>query len=176
MVDYLVCHKDLITLLIAIFSLVLSMGQITYTALGKITRFSVDIQNYEFSGRAKNDDYTFLLYIINHSYNPIALTRIIIITSDGEYPCYINHKWIGERYYPKFPDTDIPRTERFFSEDFPIQLTGNQCFSGFVSFPVDKDKSIFNDDNQVKLKILTNKGTKTFLLNCPKESKGSIII
>lgn len=176
MIDYLISHKDLITLSIAILSLLLSITQIIHTALSKLTRFSVDVQNYEFSDISKRYEYTFLFCITNHSTSPFAITRISIITSKDEYPCYVNHKWIGERYYPKFPETDVPRTERFFSEDLPIQLTGNQCFIGFISFPIEKGATIFDDNNMVKLRFSTNKGYKTLVAKCPKESKGSIIV
>ncbi|SEU09644.1 hypothetical protein SAMN05443270_3114 [Lacrimispora sphenoides] len=176
MINYLVSHKDLVTLTIAILSLFLSISQIIYTALRKLTRFSIDIQNYEFSDISLRDEYTFLLCIINHSTSPFAITRISIVTSDKEYPCYVNHKWIGERYYPKFPESDIPRTERFFSENLPIQLTGNQCFIGFISFPIERGVTIFDENNRIKLKFTTNKGQKTLVAKCPEESKGSIIV
>lgn len=176
MIDFLISHKDLITLSIAILSLLLSITQIVHTALSKLTRFSVDVQNYEFSDISNRDEYTFLFCIINHSTSPFAITRISIIAPQEEYPCYVNHKWIGERYYPKFPETDVPRTERFFSEDLPVQLTGNQCFIGFISFPVEKGVTIFDKNKQVKLKFTTNKGQKTLVSKCPKDSKGSIIV
>lgn len=90
------------------------------------------------------------------------------------YSCALTHRWIGERYYPKYDETDIPITERIFSADFPISLQPYQGTFEFVLFDVPADIEL--DDDFVTLKIITNKKNKVRILKIPKVNKDLLSI
>lgn len=70
----------------------------------------------------------------------------------------MNKTWSGEHYYPQFPETDIPRTERIFSAQFPISIQPNGAVSELIRFESDENISIMNDF--LILEISTNKKTR----------------
>lgn len=64
----------------------------------------------------------------------------------------------AERYYPLFPKTAIPRTERIFSADFPISLYPKGAINALIEFKIDGMKKIENQ--AIQLKVVTNKKPK----------------
>ena len=173
---FLVSHKESITFLIALVSFALSTGQLGYTLWNKRTNLSLEIQNLEIGHRSNKTNHVFLLTINNCSSSPIAITRMILVGGKGDYPCYLTHQWCGEHYYPNFSETDIPCTERVLTVDFPIQLTGNQSFIGFVSFPVYNDKLLPGKEKSVTFKVITNKRLKTIIAKCPDKNTNSLFV
>lgn len=78
--------------------------------------------------------------------------------------------WCGERYYPQFPETDLPRTERIFSSEFPLNIQQNGANNVLVKFETDSLIEIKKHD-QVTLKILTNKKESVVKVVCLDDKK-----
>lgn len=173
---YLMNCKEDITLFIALAGFALSSGQLIYALWNKRAKFSIEVQNHEMGMRSDHVDHIFLLAINNLSTNPLVITRIVLIKENRLYPCYLTHQWCGERYYPNFPETDIPRTEHILSVDFPLHLTGQQSFLGFISFPVAFSECIPDNDSKLTFKIVTNRGFRNVTVTCPSQNNNSMFV
>jgi hypothetical protein len=138
---------EIITDIIGILAFVLTVGQLIWGLWNKRTNIKLSIENLE---QIRRESYTELILhtiLIDKSRDTINITRIILIDSAGnEYPSLLEHKWIGEDYYPKFPETDIPITERKLSADFPIHLVGSGAKLVSIIFHVYKGFPLFKKD------------------------------
>lgn len=170
--DFLSTNKDTFTLLIAIAGFLLSAGQLIYALWSKRINLSIELQNIETSFHSNKDRNTFLLTICNNSSSSISITKMILIDNlKKEYSCLLTHRWISERYYPTFPETDIPRTERVFSVDFPIVLDAHQSIMGSIVFDLPKDTVFKNRNHCVTIRFITNKKTVTYKLPVSFENR-----
>lgn len=140
-----------------ILALVLSLYQLIDTKVKHRVKFYIQIDNAQCL--VKDQDVSNLLLsitIVNKSVLPLNITQIWFTDKNKEYLCSLKKQWVGEHYYPIFPETDIPRTERIFSTDFPITLQPNGAKSELVKFPVPCHVNVKKHDI-VQLKIATNK-------------------
>lgn len=153
-----------ITLVIAIGGFILSSTQWIYTLYCKRVNFKVSIEKFEWYEYEKFNRCTLTLSIENLSNLPLIITRMNI----GNVQCYLSHHWIGERYFTKFPETDIPCTERILSADFPINIVANSgTMHGIVFDFYDKSLTL---GKLIELKIQTTNKLKTFTLYCPDKN------
>lgn len=163
MKDFFVSNREIIIDILAILAFIISTFQLICSFLCKKTNINVAIQETENFNLIEKQKLIFKMLLENNSSEPIAITRIFLIVDSNEYSCELNHKWIGEHYYPKYPETDTPCTERKFSADFPIQMEAKSAISSSVLFElpfnIDKSQIVF-----YKLKVVTNKKSKIFKL------------
>lgn len=155
-------QKD-ITFFIAVVSFVLSIAQLIYTIYSKRTRFTVEIKNVEKCLRGTKNTYIFTFLINNLSSAYLVLTQVTIQNVN----CQINHRWIGERYYPKFHKTDIPCTERIFTSELPLNFAPHSGAIHHLMFQVEKDEKI-NLASPLLVTFQTSNKKKTIKLNCPE--------
>lgn len=73
---------------------------------------------------------------------------------------------------PQFAETDIPRTERVFSDDFPICIPALGAKSSIVKFEVDSN-SFPSDCSSIRLKVATNNRVKKSTYTC-KDNKNDL--
>lgn len=175
-VKFIAENKSLLTTIIAIAGFLLSLSQVIYSLWSKRTNISVSLETL-FNSTIENKKSVKLgLIFQNNSSSPIIITRVSLLLNHCRalYPCALTHRWIGERYYPKYDETDIPITERIFSSDFPISLQPSQGTFEVVLFDVPTDIEL--DDDFVTLKIITNKKNKVRILKIPKVNKDLLSI
>lgn len=153
--------NELITLIIAVLGLVLSVLQWIYTFYSKRTNFSMSIEKFQLNHHSLYDRAIITLMIWNKSSAPLTITRMSINSVN----CLIKHQWIGDRYYPKFPECDIPITERDLSPDFPITLAPHG--GGLYSIIFDFKKNTFME-KLVTIVVQTSHGRKKFTLFRPE--------
>lgn len=162
--------KSNITLIIAVLGFIMSLAQWCYSFYSKRTSFSVSIEKLEWYEYATYNRAIFTLMIWNLSDAPLTLTRMSI----NDVSCLITHQWIGDHYYPSFPESDIPKTERKLSPDFPICIGSNG--GGLYSIIFDfKDKSI-KLPRLISFKIQTAHKKKNFILYCPNVDNSSLYL
>lgn len=147
--------------IISILALFLTLYQLINNYFKKRERFEIIANNVQVS-----DDKVWLsATILNNAESALNITRIYFINNSKEYLCSLKRTMCAERYYPLFPETDIPRTERIFSADFPISLYPKGAINTLIEFKIDGMKKI--EKNQtIQLKVVTNKKTKIFNIKC----------
>lgn len=154
MIEFFLTNKDVILYCISGAAFVMSTFQTIVYIIRKLANIKFDVLNKEsaFSG------IVLTLRFTNLSDLPISIHSIDIVTSDKiTYSCQLLKEWISERYYPKFPETDIPRTERVYSTEFPTNLDSYQSSMNFVKFEIpEKTISKLTNEN-VKIIIHTNR-------------------
>lgn len=154
MIEFFLTNKDVILYCISGAAFVMSTFQTIVYVVRKLAKIKFDVLNKEvaFSGVVLTFRFT------NLSDLPISIHSIDIVTSDKiTYSCQLLKEWISERYYPKFPETDIPRTERVYSTEFPTNLDSYQSSMYFVMFEIpEKTISKLTNEN-VKIIIHTNR-------------------
>lgn len=153
-----------ITLAISIIGLLLSCAQWIYTLYCKRTNYKISIEKFEWYDKGTFNRCVLSLSIQNLSNSPLIITRINIKDTQ----CYLSHQYIGERYFPSFPESDIPRTERVLSADFPINIVANSGIMCKVVFDF-QDKA-FVCGKMIDLKVQTTNKARTYTLYCPDKS------
>lgn len=153
-----------ITLIISIAGFLLSSAQWIYTLYCKRTNYKIAIEKLEWFEYENYNKCILSLSIQNLSNSPLIITRMRI----NDVQCYLSHQFVGEHYYPNFPESDIPRTERILSADFPINIVANSGMMHKIVFDF-TDKS-FTIGNLIKLEVQTTKRSKTNALYCPDKS------
>lgn len=83
---------------------------------------------------------------------------------------FFRRNGVGNTTTPKFPETDIPRTERIFSADFPICIPSLGAKRSIVKFEIDSAEAFPSDLNNIRLQIATNNKIKESTYTC-KDSK-----
>jgi hypothetical protein len=158
--------KNNLPLIIAVSAFVLSFYQFIDAKIKHRVKLHILIDNAQCSVKDQDESNLLLsITIVNKSDSPLNITHIYFIDKDKEYLCSLKKQWSGEHYYPEFPETDIPRTERIFSTDFPITLQPNDAKSELVRFSVLSYISVKKHDI-VKLRIATNKKAIICKLEC----------
>lgn len=169
-------NKSLLTTVIAIAGFVLSLFQFVHSLWSKRTNISVSLETLRTLNTENEQSIKLGLILQNNSSSAIIITRISLLLGHcrTSYPCVLTHRWVAERYYPKYNETDIPITERIFSADFPISLQPSQGIFEIVLFDIPANVKLSNDF--IALKIITNKRNKIRVLQVPKESKDLLSI
>ena len=99
---------DYYSAIIASIALVLSIGQIVVNAINKKVKIDVSLENLQQHRISNRNELLILCTFVNKSDAPINITRIILKTkAQTEIDCALCKAWIGEHYYPKFPESDI---------------------------------------------------------------------
>lgn len=157
--------KENITFVIAILAFLLSVAQWIYTLWCSRTHFNAEITNIEKAPNSKGTRYTFTFLINNLSSAPLVITKATIQHID----CNYLKKWIGERYFPKFPETDVPTTEQCFSSEIPLNLVPHSSSLCTLVFNVEKGEKL-NLASPIAVTFRTTKKIKTFKLESPDDS------
>lgn len=153
-----------ITLAISIIGLLLSSAQWLYTLYSKRTNYKISIEKFEWYEYEYKNTCILSLFIQNLSNSPLIITRMNINGTQ----CYLSHQFIGEHYYPHFPESDIPRTERILSSDFPINLVANSGMMHKVVFDFTDKSFVFG--TLVEMEVQTTQKSKMHTLYCPDKS------
>lgn len=153
-----------ITLIISIAGFLLSSAQWVYTLYCKCTNYKISIEKFEWYEYEDHNKCILSLSIQNLSNSPLIITRMNI----NGIQCYLSHQYIGEHYYPHFPESDIPYTERILSADFPINIVANSGMMHKVIFDF-TDKS-FTIGKLVEIEVQTTNKSKVCTLYCPDVS------
>lgn len=103
------------------------------------------------------------------SSSPLIITRMYV----NEVQCYLTHQFVGEHYFPHFPESDIARTERILSTDFPINIVANSGVMHKIIFNF-KDKS-FTIGNSIEITVQTTNRMKTYKLYCPNKDNNFML-
>ena len=154
---------SIISLAVAGLSLILAVCQWIYILHQNQTNFSVSIEKFEWYEHQNLNRSIFTFMIWNNSASPLIITKMAICDVN----CLVSHQWIGDHYYPIFPETDIPSTERKLSVDFPICIPPN----GGGMYPVIfdfQDKS-FIPDQLISLTVQTSHQKKFFRVYRPEK-------
>lgn len=161
-----------VSLCIAILGFLMSLAQWIYTLYKNRTRFSMSIERMQWYERPeyKYNRCICTFMIWNLSSAPLTITRMSI----DETNCLITHQWIGECYYPAFPESDIPKTERKFSPDFPLMLPPNG--GGIYSVIFDFDLKMERPNNLIKVDVQTTHKKKSFCLFCPEAKNNELYL
>lgn len=175
-VKFVAENKSLLTTVIAIAGFVLSLFQFIHSLWSKRTNISVSLETLRTLNVENEQSIKLGLILQNNSSSAIIITRISLLLGHcrTSYPCVLTHRWVAERYHPKYNETDIPITERIFSADFPISLQPSQGIFEIVLFDIPANVKLSNDF--IALKIITNKRNKIRVLQVPKESKDLLSI
>lgn len=154
---------EYLSITIAILSLILSSTQWIYTLYKNRTNFSMSLERFQWYEKPEYDynQGIFTFMICNLSTAPLTITRMTIKKTS----CLITHQWIGDHYYPKFPETDIPTTERQLSPDFPITIAPNG--SGLYSIVFHFDLEAKKPGHHIKVTVQTAYKKKIISLYCP---------
>lgn len=167
-----------ISIFISVVAFMLSMWQLVLATIKKRTNISIVLENIQQFKEQDCIKYVFIYTLVNKSDAPINITRMFI--SDNkykkEYSCSLNHSWVGERYYPKSPENDIPRTERILSVDFPISLVTHGATMVHIKFVTDTSFSSYKVGDIVDMKVITDKKTKLFKLRCQRQDNAKLVI
>jgi hypothetical protein len=155
-----------ITLIISIAGFVLSSAQWVYTLYCKRTNYKIFVEKFEWYKHEDRNTCILSLSIQNLSNSPLIITRMSINGTQ----CHLSHQFVGEHYYPHFPECDIPCTERILSADFPINIVPNSGMMHKVVFDF-TDKS-FTIGKLVELEVQTTNKSKINTLYCPDSSMG----
>lgn len=162
---------EIVSLCLSAMALVLSIFQIAKTAWEKREKYKLIVDNIQIIKSSSNSGIILNITIVNNSTAPLNITRISYVAKNKNvYLCFLSKKWCGEHYYPKFPETDIPRTERIFSADFPICIPSLGAKRSIVKFEIDSAEAFPSDLNNIRLQIATNNKIKESTYIC-KDSK-----
>lgn len=162
--------KSNITFAIAVISFILTFGQLLCGIYTKRTNFTISAEKLEKHSFGNFTRYIFTFMVQNLSSSPVSITRMKICDTK----CLIQHQWIGEKYYPKFEESDIPITERLLSTEFPVNLIGHdgKIIKVIFDFPSSKCEM----QSPVTLKIMTNKKSKSFTFDLPEADNDALYL
>ena len=152
---------------IATLAMLLSLWQLISSALKKRTKLRLTIENVQQERLPQRKETILLCTIVNHSDSPINITRMMLVAKDGnQISCNLRKIMIGEHYCPNYPETDIPRTERVFSVQFPISLIPHGAVSEHVVFSSSLDSEDFQEGDTMELLLITDKKAKKLRDTC----------
>ncbi len=156
---WVVKNKDF---LIAFIALILTILQFIFSCLKKREKYQIIAEKMNLTTGNMNI-LLVNMSIINYSSSVLNITKMHFINPKDKVLCNLNKTWSGEHYYPKFPETDIPITERIFSVQFPISVQPNGAISVLVRFESVNDFIVL--DNCLKIKVSTTKSTRKIFMN-----------
>ncbi len=151
MLDYM---KNNISTIISILALVLTLVQYICGLIKNRESYKMLVDNVQVTQRGKKSFVLLTMTILNNSSSNLNITTIYYINGTDEFLCNIKKSWCGERYYPQFPETDLPRTERIFSAEFPLSIQPNGANNVLVKFEIDDQIEIKKNDRIVIFKCV----------------------
>lgn len=164
---------EIVSICLSATALVLSIFQIAKTAWEKREKYKLIVDNIQIIKLPSTPGIILNITIINNSTAPLNITRISYVSKNkDEFLCFLSKKWCGEHYYPQFAETDIPRTERVFSDDFPICIPALGAKSSIVKFEVDSNY-FPSDCSSIRLKVAANNRVKESTYTC-KDNKNDL--
>lgn len=146
--------------IISVCAFLLSVGQLMYALISKRTNLSIFV--LEAYSRERIDNIYLQIEISNNSSIDVSINRFIIKSQKS----LINKHMIAEKYYTKFPETDIPISERVFTASLPIYLRSYESWIGVIAFPF-SEKIV---PGKCFIDIITNKGKKREEIMIPEFS------
>ena len=149
---WIIDNRDFLIALVALF---LTILQFIISCVKNQEKYEIIVNKVDLSSNGNNNTLLLSMSIFNCSSSPLNITKIHLINEKSKVLCKLNKTWSGEHYYPKFPETDIPRTERIFSAQFPISIQPNGAMSVLVRF--DSAENFIIPDNCLKLEVSTIK-------------------
>ena len=124
----------------------------------------MSIERFQFHVNKSYNRAILTLMIWNNSSAPLTITRMSI----NDVNCLIKHQWVADRYYPNFPENDIPRTERELSPDFPITMEAHGGGLYSIIFDFEPHTTL---DKLISIIVQTSNCRKKFILFCPEYDK-----
>ncbi|MBQ3431958.1 MAG: hypothetical protein IJG23_04155 [Clostridia bacterium] len=167
--SFFINNRETILGILTVIAFVLSVGELISKIIKNRTNYSVDLINanvYEFED--KNQLLSSFI-IVNKSSAPLTITMFEFINDDVPYMCILKRIAIAEHYHNKYPETDIPITERIYSTEIPINLSPKQAVMCHIPFYIGKCKNTVSENEKLCFRITTSKGKKTVNLN-PKDT------
>ena len=155
--------KNNISNIISILALSLTLIQYFSALRKKREKYTVRIDNAQGGQSGRNNYLLVNMTILNHSSSNLNITRIYFVDGTTEYLCHLKESWCAERYFPNYPETDIPRTKRIFSSKFPLSILPNGATSELIKFKIESKKEITKNEI-ITLKFVTSKKEKTINL------------
>lgn len=153
--------KENISLLIAILSFFLTVGQLLYGIYQRRTNIDISIENCEIGEYSTYTRYILTLMVHNHSSAPAIITKMYL----DDICCRLRHQWTGEQYYPSFTECDLPRTERLLSVDFPINMVPHSSILERVVFDFSNEDNL--PSRLTTIHVITTKKKKIFSVLLP---------
>ena len=144
--------------LIALVALFLTILQFIISCVKNHEKYEIIADKVDLSSNGNKNTLLLSMSIFNCSSSPLNITKIYFINEKSKVLCKLNKTWCGEHYYPKFPETDLPRTERIFSAQFPISIQPNGAMSVLIRF--DSIENFIILDNCLKLEVSTIKNVR----------------
>ena len=152
---------------VATLAILLTLWQLISASLKKRTKLSLTIENVQQARLPQRKETILLCTIVNHSDSPINITRMMLVSKEGnEISCNLCKVMIGERYYPQYTESDLPRSERIFSVQFPISLSAHGATSEQVVFSSSCDSEDFQEGDTMELLLITDKKSKRLRDTC----------
>lgn len=158
---WIVENKDF---LIALIALILTVLQLIVSFIKNREKYKIFADKIELITIENKKVLLINMSIVNYSSSTLNITKMHFINKNDRVLCNLNKTWSGEHYYPKFPETDIPRTERIFSAQFPISVQPNGAASVLIRFESINDFVI--SDNLLKVEVSTSKTVRKILIKC----------
>ena len=158
---WIVENKDF---LIALIALILTVLQLIVSFIKNREKYKIFADKIELITIENKKVLLINMSIVNYSSSTLNITKMHFINKNDRVLCNLNKTWSGEHYYPKFPETDIPRTERIFSVQFPISVQPNGAASVLIRFESINDFVIY--DNLLKVEVSTSKTVRKILIKC----------
>ena len=155
-----------IAITLSIASLVLTLSQLINNKFKAREKFEIQLNNVQQYNVGEITSLLLFITIINKSSSPLTITGLNYYDGNKKYFCLLRKQCIGEHYYPQFPETDIPRTERIFSANFPICLQPNGARFEVIKFELPQREEIIKKGNIVTVEVITDKHKKDKKLIC----------
>ncbi len=166
MLEFIKENEATIAITLSIASLVLALAQLICNKLKAREKFEILLNNVQQDNIGEITSLLLSITIINKSSSPLTITGFNYYDGNKKYFCTIRKQWIGEHYYPQFPETDIPRTERVFSANFPICLQANDARFEVIKFELPQRKECIMKGDVVELEVMTDKHGRDKSLIC----------
>ena len=148
-------HSDII----AIFALVVSISQIIFNAWHNRFNISMLVENVDQEDLKKRKECIICFSFVNNSTSPINILRLKLQDKNGVWiPCRLRKAPVFMHHWPKYPETDIPSSERTFSTDFPVHIGSRGATNIIATFERSKDSQDFGAGEILKVKVETDKG------------------
>ena len=153
--------------IVSTLAILLTLWQLISASLKRRTKLSLTIENVQQAHLAGRKETIILCTIVNHSDAPINITRMVLVSKErDEISCNLRKRMVGERYYPNYPESDLPRSERIFSVQFPISLSAHGATSEQVVFSSSCDSENFQEGDTIELVLITDKKSKRLYDTC----------
>lgn len=155
-------HTDIVSWLALILTVV-QWGQRVYK---NRINLSVALENMDHECVGNRIECILVFSVINNSTAPINITRVMLQDESMWVPSRLRHAPVFIHNWPTFPESDIPRSERTFSTDFPVHLESRGAASIVAIFRRELDAKDFVEGEYLKIRFVTDKKDIDFELKC----------